>query len=172
MTETPQQYTKRILSYVAGRKPLAVQAATPKKLARMIAPLTRAQLCRRPGPGKWSIREILSHLAEAELVGGYRLRMILSTNRTPIQAYDQNVWAKNSNYAAWDPHEAIELFSTLRAANLKLMKSLSRAQWKKYGIHAERGKETVLRVAQMYAGHDINHLEQMRRIAAEARRKK
>lgn len=171
MQETPKQYTKRILGYIKGQKPLRVQQATPKRIERLIRPLTRQQMRKRPAPRKWSIAEILAHLAETELVGGYRMRMILSKNRTPIQAFDQNVWAKNSNYARQDPHRSLHMFRTLRASNLALLKALPRNKWNYYGIHAERGKETITRVAQMFAGHDINHLMQIERIARNSRRK-
>jgi len=171
MQETPQQYTKRILSYVQGQNPLRVQQATAKKIERLIRPLTPQQLRKRPAPGKWSIGEILAHLAETELVGGYRIRMILSSNGTPIQAFDQNVWAENSNYARQDPGRSLATFRILRRANLALLKSLPRKKWRYYGMHAERGKETIARVAAMYAGHDLNHLQQIARIAKQSRRR-
>ncbi len=172
MQETPQQYTRRILSYIRGQSPLRVQQATPKKIERLIGPLNRLQLRKRPAPGKWSIGEILAHLAETELVGGYRIRMILSKNGTPIQAFDQNVWARNSNYARQDPRRSLEVFRTLRASNLALLKSLPGKKWNCYGIHAERGKESIARVAQMFAGHDINHLQQIERIARNSKRQR
>lgn len=171
MQETPQQYTKRILSYVQGQKPLRVQQATVKKIERLIRPLTPQQLRKQPAPGKWSIGEILAHLAETELVGGYRIRMILSSNGTPIQAFDQNVWAENSNYARQDPRRSLETFRILRGANLALLKSLPRKKWRNYGMHAERGKETIARVVAMYAGHDLNHLEQIARLAKQSQRR-
>jgi len=170
MKETPQQYTKRILGYLRGQDALRVQQATPKRIERLIRRLSRQHMRKRPAPRKWSIGEILAHLAETELVGGYRIRMILSKNGTPIQAFDQNVWARNSNYARQDPHRSLEVFRTLRASNLALLKSLPRKKWNCYGIHAERGKESIARVAQMFAGHDINHLRQIERIAQSSKR--
>jgi DinB family protein len=170
MQETPKQYTKRILGYVEGQKPLHVQQATAKKLERLVARLTRQQLRQRPAPGKWSIGEILAHLAEAELVGGYRIRMILGANGTPIQAFDQNVWARNSNYARQNPQKSLRMFSVLRESNLALLKSLPRRKWSYFGKHAERGKETIARVAAMFAGHDLNHIQQIERIAEQSRR--
>jgi hypothetical protein len=172
MRETPQQYTKRILGYVKGLAPLRVQHATPGKIKRLIRPLTRRQLFRRPAPGKWSIAEILAHLADTEIVGGYRLRMMLSASGTPIQAFDQNAWAREGDYAKQDPHRSLRTFRLLREHNLALLKSVPKKKWSRYGIHAERGKETVARVAAMFAGHDINHLQQIERIAKNARRKK
>ncbi len=164
MAESVQQYIRRILGYVEGHNPLRVQEATPRRLARLIRGRSRAQLRRRPAPGKWSVAEILAHLAEAELVGGYRMRMILSANRTPIQAFDQDKWAHVSRYARQDPKHSLELFSALRRSNLALLRSLKPPQWRMYGVHAERGKETVARVATLFAGHDINHTRQIEKI--------
>ncbi len=164
MQENPQQYTKRILSYVANRDALKTQQGTVKKIQRLVQNLTRKQMMTRPAPGKWSIGEILAHLAESELVTGYRMRMILSANGAPIQAFDQNVWAKNSDYTHQDPDRSLELFRVVRESNLVLLKSIPRKQWGYYGMHEERGKETIARVVEMEAGHDINHLRQIQGI--------
>ncbi|HXN21844.1 MAG TPA: DinB family protein [Candidatus Dormibacteraeota bacterium] len=169
MSETPQQYSRRILGYVKGKNAVAVQAQTAEKIERLIARLSSKQLGYRPAPGKWSIGEILAHLAETELVCGYRLRMILGKNGTPIQAFDQDVWAANGNYVKQDPQKSLHLFRALREYNLVLLRSLTREKWNQYGMHAERGKETVARVAQMFAGHDVNHLQQIEHLAKLSR---
>ena len=93
MQETPQQYTQRILGHVEGQNPLKVQAGTAKKLARLIKGVPASKLRKRPGPEKWSVAEILAHLADAEIVTGWRMRQILGAPGTPIQAYDQDSWA-------------------------------------------------------------------------------
>src|SRR3974377_1194257 len=124
MRETPAEYTKRILKYVRNEDALRIQQSTPQKIERAIKGLTRKQMMTRPSPDKWSIGEILAHLAEAELVGGYRMRLILSANGTAIQAFDQDVWANNSDYAHQDPQQSLEMFRVLREANLRLLKSL------------------------------------------------
>ena len=103
MPETPQQYTQRILAYSKGKDPLRVQSATPKKLAALTKRLKKNQLTRRPAPGKWSIAEILAHLADAELVIGYRVRLMLAANGTPLQAFDQDLWADTFQYSGRDP---------------------------------------------------------------------
>ncbi len=92
MKETPQQYTQRVTSYVEGKQPLAIQAATPKKLERLIKGVPTAKLRKRPAPEKWSVSEILAHLADAEIVGGFRMRLILGAPGTPIAAFDQDSW--------------------------------------------------------------------------------
>jgi uncharacterized damage-inducible protein DinB len=165
MQETPQQYTQRMLNHSHGKEPLRLQQATPRKLAALIKGLSKKQLTRRPGPGKWSIAEILAHLADAELVVGFRLRLMLASNGTPIQAFDQDAWAETFSYNRHDPKISLETFRTLRENNLRLLGSVPRRLWQNYGQHSERGKETVEHLMRMMAGHDLNHLHQMATIA-------
>lgn len=165
MKETPKQYTQRMLGNVAGKNPLAVQAATAGKLARLTRGLSGAQLRRRPAPGKWSIGEILAHLADAEIVAGYRFRMMLNSSGGVIPAFDQNDWARNGRYDRIDPKRSLQAFTAMRVYNLALLKSLKPAMRKRYGMHAERGKESVAHYTRMMAGHDLNHLAQVERIA-------
>ena len=166
MSETPQQYTQRILDHSKGIDPLKSQAAAANKLERLVKGVPAAKLRKRPAPDKWSVSEVLAHLADAEIVIAWRIRSILGAPGTPIQAYDQDRWAANGNYAKRDPRKSIALFRTVREANLAFYKSLSKEQWKHYGMHAERGEESLERVAQMIAGHDINHILQIERILA------
>ena len=94
MTETTQQYVARILGNIEGKDPLKIQRTTAKKMEKAIRRLSKKQLRRRPKPGKWSIAEILAHLADAEVVASWRMRLILGSDGTPIQGFDQDVWAK------------------------------------------------------------------------------
>ena len=164
MKETPQQYTERVLGYMEGKKPLAVQAATANKLARLIRGVPVSRLRQRPAPDTWSVGEILAHLADTEMVGGFRMRLILGAPGTPIPAFDQDRWVSSGHYDQRNPRQSVEQFRTLREANLALLKSLTPEQWKHHGVHSERGVETIDRIAHMFAGHDVNHLRQIERI--------
>jgi hypothetical protein len=164
MQETVQDYTQRLLSYGEGKDPLRLQQAAPKKLALLLKGKTGKQLMRRPAPDKWSVAEIVAHLADAELAISWRIRQILSNNAVPIQAYDQDVWAKTFDYARRDPRQSLANFRTLREANVALLKSVPRKLWDNYGVHEERGNESVSHVVRMVAGHDLNHLQQIQRI--------
>jgi hypothetical protein len=164
MKETIQQYMQRISGYMEGKQPLVVQAATAKKLERLIKGVSAAKLHKRPAPDKWSVSEILAHLADAEIVGSFRMRLILGAPGTPIIAFDQDSWVTSGHYEKRDAHKSLEQFRVLREANLGLLKSLQPEQWKHYGMHSERGQETIERVVLMFAGHDINHLQQIERI--------
>jgi len=169
MQETVEQYKARILGYIRGKDPLRVQRATAAKIARLIRGVPRGRLLRRPAPGKWSVGEILAHLAESELVDGYRIRMILAASGGPIQAFDQNDWARAGKYARRDPRRSLELFRALRDANLALLGTLSGSEWRRFGIHEERGRETIRDVVRMFAGHDVNHLLQIERMLRPGR---
>jgi len=164
MSETAQQYTQRILANAEGQDPIKVQSATPKRLARLIKGASTAKLRKRPAPEKWSVAEILAHLADVEIVIGWRMRSILGAPGTPVQAYDQNAWVIAGHYEKRDLRESIELHRVVREANLALLKSLSPDQWKLYGQHAERGQESIEHIVRMVAGHDINHIKQIERI--------
>jgi hypothetical protein len=164
MKETPQQYTQRILSNAEGKQPLAVQAATSKRLERLIKGVPASKLRKRPAPEKWSVGEILTHLADVELVAGFRMRLILGAPQTPIVAFDQDAWVTSGHYDKRDPRKSIEQFRAIREANLNLLKSLTPEQWKHYGMHAERGQETIEHIVRMLAGHDINHIQQIEKI--------
>ena len=170
MKETPQQYTQRVVGYTQGKQPLAVQAATPKKIARLIKGVSTAKLRKRPAPDQWSVSEIVAHLADAEIVGGFRMRLILGAPGTPIAAFDQDSWVTSGHYEKRDPRKSIEQFRVSREANLELLKSLTPEQWKHYGMHSERGQETIEHIVRMFAGHDINHLQQIERILSDKRK--
>ena len=169
MTETPAQYKSRILRHVAGRDPLVLLAAAPAALAALVADVPPALAARRPAPGKWSVQEIVAHLADDELVGAYRIRLILSAPGTAIQAFDQDVWAATGRYASIDVGTSLRLYRVLREANLALLNSLSAAEWESSGVHAERGEESVRDIATYYAGHDLNHFAQIEAILAAHR---
>lgn len=172
MQETAQQYTQRIMAHSTGKDPLRIQRSTPTKLAALTRRLKKSQITRRPGPGKWSIAEILAHLADAELVVSFRMRLILGKNGTPIQAFDQDVWATIFNYGKRDPMTSLAIFQALRENNLRLLKSVQRSLWQNYGMHEERGKESVEHIVNMMAGHDLNHVRQVEAIVKEARKGK
>jgi hypothetical protein len=168
MPETPQQYIARTLGYIEGKNPLRVQRSTPQKLAALIKGLDKKRLTRSPAPGKWSIAEILAHLADTELVAGWRMRLILGQNGTPIQAFDQDVWATTFNYRRRDPKVSLHTFKVLRESNLALLKSVSKNLWENYGMHEERGRESVAHLVRMFAGHDLNHIRQIEQIASQS----
>ena len=166
MSETHAEYKARILGYLAGRDPMPLLASAPQTLARLLEGISEPVLGARPSPAKWSIREIVAHLADDELVATYRIRQILSVPGTEIQAFDQARWAEVARYADTDVAATLELYRRLREENLRQMNALGEAEWNQFGVHAERGRESIRDIAAYYAGHDLNHFRQIEGILA------
>ena len=97
------------------------------------------------------------------------MRLILASNGTVIQAFDQDAWAETFNYSRRDPKTSLETFRALRENNLRLLSSLPPGLWKNYGQHQERGKESVDHIVRMMARHDLNHILQVEKIAKPSR---
>ncbi len=165
-------YVKRILSNVIGKDPMKVLSQTPKRLRKLVKGLKKKQLRYQPAPGKWSITQIITHMADTELVLAFRLRMSLAQSGSPLLAMDQDKWATGLNYEKADVDEQIELFSAVRRQHLAIWNSLTDEDWQKFGMHEERGKETVERITHHYAGHDINHLNQIEAIRKLLKKKR
>ena len=172
MQETAQEYIQRILSYVEGQDALKVQRATAGKLKKLTQRFTPKQLKWRPEPGKWSIAEILAHLADVEIVASWRMRSVIGENGITIQPFDQDAWASAFQYNKRDARRSLEMFRLLRENNLAMLKEIPPQVWDNYGMHLERGKETIAHLARMFAGHDTNHVLQVERIASALKKKK
>lgn len=164
MNDATRQYVDRITAQVEGKEPLAVQAATAEKLERMVEGQPETVLRRRPGADSWSVSDIVAHLADAEIVIAFRMRLILGAPGSPLAAYDQDSWVSSGHYEKRDARKSVEQFRVVREANLALLRSLAPEQWKQFGMHSERGQETIERMVRMTAGHDLNHLQQIERI--------
>lgn len=170
MSETAQQYTQRILAHAQGQDPIKLQAATPKRLERLVKGASPAKLRKKPAPDKWSVAEILAHLADVEIVIGWRMRSILGAPGIDVQAYDQNAWNTSLHYDKRDPRKDLIQQRMLREANLAMLKTLKPEQWKHFGQHSERGQESIEHIVKMVAGHDLNHIDQIERILGTQRK--
>src|ERR1700730_10129401 len=101
-----------------------------------------------PAPGKWSIRQILAHLADGELVGAHRLRLVAAEDNPTLTAFDQDAWTRNLDYAHRKPKQSLESFRRLRADNYDLLKSLPESAWSRTGNHTENGVMTLLQLVE------------------------
>lgn len=158
------EYLARIRQQAQGRDPLQLQRQTPAVLAEIIARSPEAKLATRPKPDKWSVREILAHLAEDEIATAWRYRQMVEHSGITLTGFDQDMWARIGQYSARRPEDSLALFRLLRSTNLQFLEQLTPEQWDCFGIHAERGRITVRDLAVHMAGHDANHVEQIRTI--------
>lgn len=160
--ETQMQYKARILKLMEGKDAVSVQRETALHLAQLIDGVPVEDLRQRPAPEKWSVAEVLAHLAESEVVSTWRYRQILEHDGCTLPGYDQNLWNKLGSYATRKPEASLQLFRLLREANLQMFDRLTAEEWQKRGVHAERGPMTVHDLATQIAGHDLNHLGQVK----------
>lgn len=164
-------YARRILANLEGRDPMAVFAAGPSALRRAIRGLRPADLRRKPGRGRWPIGWLVHHICDAEVGLAFRIRLALGQSGARFQAFDQDRWAAGLHYDRRSVAASLELFSTLRRSHVELVRLSTAGEMRRFGIHEERGKETVERLVQMLAGHDLNHLRQIRAIRAQLGRR-
>jgi hypothetical protein len=158
------QYAKAVLDLVGGHEPMSILRETPAAASRAIEGLSATQLRKPEAPGKWSIAQVLQHLADSDLVWGWRVRLILAQDRPALTGYDQDLWAQRLHYADADPVEALEQLRVLRRGNLALIARATPEDLKRVGVHSERGEESVGYLCGLYAGHDLLHLRQIARI--------
>lgn len=162
--EHARAYVAAILELLGDQDPIAVLRETTNQLDRFVQTTPRHVLARPEAPDKWSMGQVLAHLADSDLVWGWRLRLILAQDRPPLTGYDQDKWASRLGYADADPRDSLALFSILRKTNLRLVERASAEDLQRVGVHVERGEESLAHQLKLYAGHDILHLNQLERI--------
>lgn len=136
----------------------------PGKLERSIDGLGEQELEFRPAPGKWTIREIVVHLCDSEIVCAHRIRKVLAEEQAFLTSYDQDLWANRLSYSKRNLTTAIELFRLLRKSTAELFEDLSDNDWERRGQHQQFGAMTIIDLVGMYAEHCENHVSQIRQI--------
>lgn len=168
--EHARAYIDAILGLLDSADPLEVLHTTPDAVARAIEGMQDAALSQREAPGKWSVRHVLRHLADSDLVWAWRLRLVLAQHRPQLTGYDQDAWADRLWYADAPPQESLEEFRVVRRGNLRLLEHASADDLTRVGVHTERGDESVAHMMRLYAGHDLLHVRQIVRIRAAVSR--
>lgn len=163
----PQRaYIDALLNLLGDADPLGVLREAPLWLRSRIVGLEASRLLAPEAPGKWSVGGVIAHLADSEVVWGFRLRMILAEERPRLAGYDQDLWAEAFDYAHPKLEPSLDLFAGLRQSHLELLARLPASDWERVAVHAERGEESVRHMVRLYAGHDLVHQRQIERILA------
>jgi hypothetical protein len=144
----------------------------PELLARVLTGAAGEEIDFASAPDKWTIRQIMAHLADAELVGAHRLRLVIAEENPTLTAFDQNAWTRNLGYASRKPTQSLETFRRLRAENYELLKGLPEIAFERTGSHTENGPMTLRRLLEGYAGHAESHARQLQTIRAEYKKLK
>ncbi|SRR6266567_2864874 len=149
--------------FLDGRPVEEILAATPAALAGLVESIGPQKSTAPPAPGKWSAAEILCHLADCELVFAFRLRQTLAEDNHTIQPFDQEKWAVQ--YGGISAAQALGVFSAVRVWNLQLLRNAPPQAGDRKVTHPERGAMTFQTIVETMAGHDLNHIAQLQRIA-------
>ena len=164
--DTPGDYAQGLLDRLGGRDPLSVMESSIAGLNAIFAGVDDASIRKPEKPGKWSMIEVAHHLADSDMVAGFRIRMIVAQERPPIVAYDQELWVEKLRYRDAALPDVLTQFAVLRSANLRLARRLTPDDLARFGIHTERGGESAGYLLRLMAGHDVVHLAQLARIRA------
>jgi uncharacterized damage-inducible protein DinB len=162
--EEAAEYTRALMGLLGDREPLDVLRETPAAIRGLLAGMSDADAAKPETEGKWSIRQVMQHLADSDLVWGWRLRMVLAHDRPVITGYDQDLWATRLGYASVPISQSLGDFEHLRDANLRLLARVPASDYTRVGVHSERGEESVAHMMKMYGGHDLLHRRQIERI--------
>jgi hypothetical protein len=154
------------------QNPLQVLSSTPARIQTLIRGLSPKKLSKRPKPGKWSIREIISHLTETEMVVCCRARWIAFEDKPTLVPFDQEKWARAWAREKEPVAETLERLRILRKSHVRLLRSVPKTDFRRTGFHPERGVVTLKEQLETVAGHDLNHLGQIQRLAASLKAKR
>ena len=136
----------------------------PELVAMAMTGAAGAELDYAPAPGKWSLRQILCHLADSEMEAGIRMRRIIAEDNPTLLAYDQDAWAERLDYSRRKTTQALETFRHIRGLNYELLQSLPEEAFQRQGIHSERGPVTLLDMLRLYARHAEKHAAQIQAV--------
>ncbi|HVW08922.1 MAG TPA: DinB family protein [Bryobacteraceae bacterium] len=136
----------------------------PQILDASIAGISEAESLFAPFAGKWTIREIVRHLADTEIVVGMRLRQMISEERPLMATFDQDLWADRLHYNKCDPHRSAALFRFLREDISDILDALPAEEFGRVGLHPERGAGTLGEWVTRFGAHVEKHACQIRLI--------
>ena len=166
----PAAYVASRLALIGDRDPLPLLEAAPARLGAALEGFDEAAATTPEAPGAWSVLQVVRHLADSEVVYGYRLRLIVAAapGTTPeIPGYDQEAWADRlPPYHEGSVADALADYAAARRVTVRLLRSLPEADWERAGRHSERGRETVRQIATLLAAHDLGHERQVARVRA------
>ncbi len=152
-TLTPAEREQLIARYEAG----------PARLLEALAQAPEAARQWRPGPGQWSIHEIVVHVADSETNAAQRIRYVLAEPQPAIEAYDENEWARRFDYHAHPLDLALDTVKAVRANTTALLRRLPDEAWERAGTHSQSGRYSAEDWLRSYAAHTHNHAGQIER---------
>lgn len=134
------------------------------KLLQEVEGMTEEQLTFKPSEKSWSIREIIIHVSDAELVHIHRLKSILSEDNPNLTAFDQDLWTTRLGAQQLDHQLYLQVFKALRESFLPILLSLKEEDYSRIGTHNEAGPQSFNEVLEHAIDHVDNHIGQIKRV--------
>ncbi len=128
-------------------------------LAQASSNLTPEQATARPGPGDWSIAELVAHLLDSDLVLSDRMKRLIAEENPSLQAFDENAWLARLDSHAMPVAEAADLFAANRRWMARILRSQDEPAFARAGVHSEVGRVTLAEVLVKAANHLDHHLK-------------
>ncbi len=152
------------LRLLEDHDPLEVLAGSPTKLDAMLEGLSHEQTERKPAPGKWNLREIVTHIADCEIAYSWRYRQVYGSDNPTLQGFEQDRWA--GVYAGYTLAQAQEMWRGLRGWNVAMLRTLKKEERERSAQHVELGEVTLWMLVRISAGHDLHHLRSLEHVVA------
>ncbi len=137
---------------------------THDKIKEAVKDLTEDEKSFKPAPDKWSIKEIINHLCDSEIMAVTRLFRIATEDNPLLLAYNQNLWAQTFHYGEIDDELALLIYGLLRNRTYQIIYKLQPEVWAKKAKHSERGDVTFFDMLKFYTEHSELHLKQIQEV--------
>lgn len=165
-----ERYRQALLGLLGDTDPISILGAMPNWVAEIAGRIAPERLHQPEQEGKWSVADVIHHLADSDVVWSVRLRRVLAEDRPQLDGYDQDLWASQLRYSSRPVGPSVELFGAARRMTLNLIAAASSDDLDRVGLHGERGEESIADMIRLYAGHDVAHRNQIERILTSATR--
>jgi hypothetical protein len=149
-------YYDRYIALVSGEDILATLDQQRRKMILLLSGRDEEDGNFRYAPDKWSAKEVLGHVCDAERVFAYRALRIARADATPMEGFEQDDYVRNGPFAQRPLSDLVEDFIAVRRATLSLFRSLDEAAWSRRGV-ANKNEVTVRALAYIIAGHELHH---------------
>jgi uncharacterized damage-inducible protein DinB len=144
------------VSLVRGHDVIGILEAQRLQMAQLFVARSERDGNFRYAPGKWSVKEVLGHVCDAERIFTYRALRIARGDKTPLAGFEQNDYVRDANFAERTLADVAEEFGFIRNATIALFKSFSRDAWQRMGV-ASKADVSVRALAFITAGHQLHH---------------
>jgi hypothetical protein len=149
-------YFDRYVSLVQGNDILSTLDDQHRQMVLLLSGRTEADGDIRYAPDKWTVKEVLGHICDAERVFAYRVLRISRNDPTPMEGFNENDYVRNAPFARRPLSDLIEDYIAVRRATVSLFRNLDETAWTRRGI-ANNNEVTVRALAYIIAGHELHH---------------